>query len=381
MLGAISISFGIITGGEEIQNPRTELLNYAWKIYSGIKAHSKKKNKSTGYLHVQLIISTLASTAFSVFYNNIYGDAGHPGRSTTVQLISFVLTILNPLFVVSIKQESDGNISALRWAAFNLEWTYIESKIYLFWMQAGLYHTGLKEDRDIRETLMHFTMNIREIMLSVEQCLSDNRMEIPENMWETGGNIESRRGGNAAQLEGALKRVSRELNQSDNMYIFNNLKEKGKSPGGWVIPGRGAQKSRDDLNGLLNVIRPDERTPILLYSDKIYMGTGISVRPFDSDCEEEYPLTTETLTGNGYYPMTSEEYVDLKMRVQMQNKSERLPLMSRHNDHSKQLIQIITIISVGAAALYLQWIVPVVMGIIDALGSGQDFRRYTKRIE
>ena len=120
---------------------------------------------------------------------------------------------------------------------------------------------------------------------------------------------------------------------------------------------------------------------MLLYSDRISMGTGISVRPFDSDCEEEYPLTTETLTGNGYSPMTSEEYVDLKMRVQMQNKSERLPLMSRHNDHSKQLIQIITIVSVGAAALYLQWIVPVVMGVISELGSVQDFRRYTKQIE
>ena len=381
MFSAISISFGLVSGGEDIHNPRTELLNCAWNIHSGIKAHSKKKKKSTESLHIQLITATLASSAFSVFYDKIYGDAGHPGRSNPVQLISFVLTILTPLFVVSVKQESDGNISALRWAAFNLAWTQIESEIYLFRTQAGPYHTELKGDRAIRATLTHFAMKIREIMLSVEQYLSDDGMDIPENMWETGGTSESRADGNAAQLEGALKRVSRELNQSDNMNIFNNLKEKGKSPGRWVLPGRGAQNSRDDLNGSLNVLSPDERTPILSHSDGISMGTGISVGPFDSDCDEEDPLTTETLTDNGYSPMTAEEYVDLRMRVQMQKKSERLPLMSRRNEQFKHLIQIITIVSGGAAALSLQWIVPVVMGVIAALGSGQDFRKYSKRIE
>lgn len=382
ILSAITATFDLKMGGEDTQVSKRKALQYAWSFYDIAHKHSKQRKKSAENLHIQLVVFTLVSIIASVLYDQAYGGGGHPTGG--FQLFVFVLTILLPLYITSLKQESDNNNPVVRWAAFRVAAARLESEIFKFRSQIGPYRAADKTERSMQEPLRHFSTKTQEIWLGIKQFLHDDGMEIAEDFWEYGD----------SSAEGPVKKEKKQHKDTG--------REKGKSGKSFFaffsLPVQKKTKVGDPLQDL----PVNENTPMLM-NDEGFIGDiedRVSVDEVTSqlvkDDASNSSSQSSSIVSEPYYdedspkllsaadrfaPLTAEQYIDCRMKELMRSKANDLQLMVGRNTKISRTIKLVTIFSGATAALSLQWAVPIVLGVTAALGSGQEFRKYTRRIE
>lgn len=351
ILSAVTAAFDLKIGGTDTRKAKRQALNYAWSFYDVANSHSKLKKRSAESLHIQLMTCTLVSIIASIVYDQVYGGGGHPKGG--IQLFVFVLTILLPLYITSLKQESDNNNPVVRWAAFKVAAAKMESEIFKFRAQVGPYRAAEKTESSMQRPLYHFSTKTRETWLGIKQYLHDDGMFLPDDFWE----LNPPNGG----------RQTSSTETDAPTWGLSSLKT--KSPlsicGGWF-----------HKNEVWDV-PPNESTPMLKVDQH---GEITEEEPIDEDYDDEDP-PEKVFVDDHYSPMTADEYIEHRMKGQMRKKVERLQQMVDRNQKTSKVIKLITVFSGATAALSLQWCVPIILGVTAALGTSQEFRKYPRRIE
>jgi len=348
LLAAITSAFDLKSGGIDTRLAKRKVLDYAWSLHAICTQHSRRKKLSAENLHLQLVFFTLISITASVLYEKIYGGATH-GSSNT-QLTVYVLTILLPLYITSLKQESNEGLAMMNWAAFKIAASRIESEILKFRCQVGPYRVEEKTEIALQKPVEAFTSKIKTILNSVSKGnLVEDAMVIPPNFWDF--NVD-------AHMSTLAK------NSGDN-GISSNPHCTASNDGGLVEDSLVAKES----------------TPLL--------PTKVSGGGFD----EEMPMvnnvvdddlsidSTACFVDDKYCPIKTDNYIELRMQVAMHKKAKRIQKMAARNKIINNMTKMITIGSGATAALSLQWAVPIVLGVTASFGTGQEFRSYPRRIE
>jgi hypothetical protein len=189
-LAAITASFDLKTGSPDMREAKRGVLDYAWSFYDIASEHAGQKKISSESLHVQLVAFTLVSIVASVLYDQAFGAGGHPSSKNPIQLTVFVATIILPLYITSLKKESDSNNPVIRWTAFRVAAARIESEVFKFRAQVGDYRATEKSEQAMRQPLSAFADKTRDICRSIRPFLADDGMNIPNTFWEGGSPME-----------------------------------------------------------------------------------------------------------------------------------------------------------------------------------------------
>lgn len=337
MLRAITASFDLKKGSEDIRKAKKRALDYAWSFHDVAKRQTAAKKRESEILHGQLVFFTLAAVSAAVLYNK-YFIAAH-SSSGPLQIVVFVLTIILPLYVTSLKQESDKNNPAVRWRAFKIAAAKMESEIFRFRCQVEEYRAEEKTESSMRKPLTSFSQNTAAIWATVRPQLADDEMGIPGDFWEETSPV------------GALAKVA---------DVVHGVREAVTADAGNV--------QADIEAGPPNVSTP------LLGDEKAASDDH------EDDDDDDEPSQAES-GDNHYSPMTADDYIELRMKKVMQAKNSELKVAVSRNEKISFAIKLVTILSGATAALSLQWVVPIVLGFTAFLGAGQEFRKYRQRIE
>lgn len=326
-LAAISAAFDLKKGSTDFQKVHKSVLDYAWSFYNVAQVHSHQKKKETESLHLRLLVFTLVEVIASILYDQLYRGSRSPQGK--VHVLIFVSTILLPLYVTSLKQESDKSKPISKWSVFRIATAKLESEIFKFRCQVAPYRTDEKNEASMRKTATAFTNKTRSIWASIQNHLADDRMSIPGDFWGDGSPL--------VETEETIPLKGETLARA--------------------IPTIGSPA--DENTAFLAVIPTQEKV---------------------IDDDEEDP--EEILDVDDHYsPLKVDEYVELRMNGTMGEDVTALDEMVNRNASVSNAIKFITILSGGAAALSLQWMVPIILAVTAALGSGQEFRQYPKRID
>eukprot|EP00593_Proboscia_inermis_P015741 CAMPEP_0171305586 /NCGR_PEP_ID=MMETSP0816-20121228/15467_1 /TAXON_ID=420281 /ORGANISM="Proboscia inermis, Strain CCAP1064/1" /LENGTH=618 /DNA_ID=CAMNT_0011786547 /DNA_START=39 /DNA_END=1895 /DNA_ORIENTATION=+ len=323
LLGAISAAFDLKTGSVDIRLAKRKALTYAWSFCNATRAHLKKKKRQTESIHIQLVLFTVASIAASVFYDRVYGKSSSKTMSK-IQLVIYLSTILLPIYITSVKQESDKGAQLAAWGVFSVASARVESEIYKFRTQVGRYRAKEKTEIAMQNTIEAFVLRLEEIWRSVKDHMQEDGMILPEDFWA--------------------------FDPDD----VSSISEPSKSP-------KSAIRSESPVS---------ESTQLLPKSD-----------PPNQDENDEEDPPEEPFVDDLFSPLKTDDYLEDRMERFMTEKSNHVKAMVRKNQILSFIIKIITILSGAAAALHLQWCVPVVLAVTAAFGTGQEFRKYPSRID
>lgn len=424
ILGAVTAAFDLKTGGPDSRNAKRRALDYAWSFYHIAKKHAKARKGSSESLHSQLVIFTLVSIVASVMYNQIYGGASKDSTKTIIQQTIYVATIILPLYITGLKQESDTNNPSVRWAAFEIAASQLESEIFQFRAQVGPYRAADKSEGAMQAPLQAFAKKTREIWEDVKQFLKDDGMHIPSDFWADGSPMSpdadtssgpAAGGGPTAAssaAEGSTSGVaSLPTNIPDETTQLLPTKTAAAAAAAAGLPEKfpiqqrsiaeskqAAESAADDMKARAMGSIPGSTTTAKKGLLARLFGLGSKVSPLptsfpemegqeddaddddDDDQDDEDDIEKE-YHNNNYSPMTAEEYIQCRMKHIMQIKADEIQRMVSRNSTLSRIIQLITVLSGATAALSLQWAVPIILGITAALGTAQEFRKYPRRIE
>lgn len=391
ILASITATFDLKMGGEDTQNAKRKALQYAWSFYDIAHKHSKLRKRSAENLHLQLVIFTLVSIIASVLYDQAYGGGGSPTGG--FQLFVFVMTILLPLYITSLKQESDNNNPVVRWAAFRVAAARLESEIFKFRAQVGPYRAADKTERSMQEPLRHFSKKTQDIWLGIKQFLHDDGMEISDNFWEYGDSTPATSASKGKKLpkpkqKGKIKSFFSTISARLPTLKKTKVDAADDVPANETTPILGDTFMDETFIGNIQEKHSgdaqEETSPGKMESNLAEDVSSVSSSQSSSIVEmppdEEDPVE-EPFVDDRYSPLTAEQYIDCRMKGNMRSKADDLQLMVGRNSKISKTIKLVTIFSGATAALSLQWAVPIVLGVTAALGTGQEFRKYTRRIE
>lgn len=291
------------------------VLDYAWSFHDIANKHAGEKKKSSESLHIQLVGFTLISIVASVLYDQIFGGGDHPSSKNPIQLPIFVATIILPLYITSLKKESDTNNPIIRWNAFRLAAAEIESEIFIFRAQVGHYRATEKTEQAMREPLTAFVEKTRDLWRSIGSFLADDGMNIPDNFWE---------GGSPIQLD-SIQSLSNADTAVDTTAAGLSIKSNGKF-GGWLHDSTTTPRQVQDEIDI--EAPPTENTPF--FENLALASEHTPTNALDEDDE----ITEAGIKPDDHYaPITAEEYIEIRMKKKMTLKSEELTLMvSRSNE-------------------------------------------------
>lgn len=180
-LAAISVAFDLKKGSTDFQKVPKSVLDYAWSFYNVAQVHSNQKKKATESLHLRLLVFTLVEVIASILYDQLYSGSRSPQGK--VQMLIFVSTILLPLYVTSLKQESGKSNPISKWSVFRIATAKLESEIFKFRCQVAPYRADEKNEASMRKTATAFTNKTRSIWASIQNHLADDGMSIPGDFW------------------------------------------------------------------------------------------------------------------------------------------------------------------------------------------------------
>ena len=363
MLAAITASFDLKVGSEELRRAKHRALDYAWSFHDVAERQTKAKKFSAEVLHAQLVLFTLSSISASVFYNEFYGS--HSPKNTA-ELFLFVATIIIPLYITSLKQESEKSNPAIRWRAFKVATARLESEIFKFRCQVGPYRADEKSESAMRLPLTRFSENTSAIWEAVHPFLADDEMDIPPDFWEASSPI-----GDLAKLSKAAAADAQAIAAGGGSSTLDG-----------VATSRNidieAQAAATESTTLLQRSAVGSSTPAP--SSSPTPDAPLTTMTVEDDDDPDPPTMAE-LGDDHYSPLTADDYIELRMKTIMQNKNDELKKVVRRNDRISSTIKIVTVFSGATAALSLQWLVPIVLGLTALLSAGQEFRKYRQRIE
>lgn len=369
LLAAITAAFDLKSGGVDTRLAKRKVLDYAWSLHRICDEHSHRKKFSAENLHVQLVFYTLSSIVISVLYEKVY--SGSTPHNSKIQLVLYVSTILLPLYITSLKQESNEGLALMNWAAFKIAAIRIESEIFKFRCQVGPYRVEEKTEIALQKPVKAFATKIKNILSSVlKGNLVEDAMVIPPNFWEF--DVEAH--------------MSPLINKS---IAGAGADAKPPLPTMIIAGGNNDGISFDSHSANNDVRRGEpssvaiESTPLL--SSKVAGGGG---------CDEEMPMgntnandddsstdSSACFVDDKYCPVKTDDYIELRMQQAMHKKALQIQNMASRNKSINFVTKMITIGSGGTAALSLQWAVPIVLAVTASLGTGQEFRSYPRRID
>lgn len=358
ILAAITSAFDLKCGDVDTRLAKRKVLDYAWSLHAICDRHSSRKKFSAEALHKQLVFFTLISIVASVLYERIYG--GGEGAMTHIQRFIYISTIILPLYITSLKQESNDGEDMMNWSAFKVAATKIESEIVKFRCQVGPYRVHDKTQVALRRPVQVFATKIKTILNLVSKSnLVEDALVIPSSFWEFDVQAHmpspklSDAGGSAVQVPVPM---TIRLVESDGIEFDSEPVQ--------------------------------ESTPLLEMMDK-YSAT----KPTEG-YDEEMPMKNDIIEADDasidssaqfiddkYSPVKTDDYIVSRMQVKMHKKAGLTQMMARRNKTINSLAKIVTISSGATAALSLQWAVPIVLGITAYIGTGQEFRAYPRRIQ
>lgn len=361
LLAAITAAFDLKSGGVDIRLTKRKVLDYAWALHGICNRHSHRKKTSAEVLHVQLVFFTLVSIVASVLYEKAYADVEH--AKTNTQLIVYVLTIILPLYITSLKQESNEGVALVNWAAFKIAATRIESEILKFRCQVGPYRVEEKTEIALQKPVKAFATKIKNILGSVSKGnLVEDAMVVPSNFWDfdVAAHMAPLKSG-----DGGSPQIPMIIGTAGNDGISFD-----------------SHSANSDID-----LTAKETTPMLGTNDKY--GSTKGAEGYD----EEMPVTNNVIdddvstdssacfVDDKYCPVKTDDYIELRMQDAMHKKARQMQTIAGRNKNINFVTKFITIGSGATAALSLQWAVPIVLGITASLGTGQEFRSYPHRIE
>ncbi len=366
LLAAITSAFDLKSGGVDTRLVKRKVLDYAWSLHGICNQHSRRKKYSAENLHVQLVFFTLISIVASVLYEKIYGGVKH--AKTHIQLIIYVSTIILPLYVTSLKQESNEGLAMINWASFKIAATRIESEILKFRCQVGVYRVEEKTETALQRPVQIFATKIRNILNSVSKTnLTEDSLSLPPTFWEFD----------------AAAHMLPPKSSDDGVKAVSPPPR----PAQMQVPSTIGHSGNDGISFESESI--EEETPILEKTDKY----GSTTEGYD----EEMPTMNSKLNNiegddastdssvqfidDKYCPIKTDDYIELRMQTAMHTKARKIEKMATRNKTINFVIKIITIGSGATAAVSLQWAVPIILGLTASLGTGQEFRSYPRRIE
>lgn len=329
LLNAITAAFDLKSGGTDIRLAKRKILDYAWFLHGICKDHSKQKKKSAERLHVQLVFFTLLSIAASVLYEKVYGGIGQTSSKT--QLTTYVLTIILPLYITSLQQESQEGKSMTNWASFNVVAGQIESEILKFRCQVGDYRVEEKTEIALQRPISKFAETLKDKFKSLSKSLHEDSMDIPSTFWD-----------------------------------FDAKAHLPPKPDGGSFDSQSVDEAI-----------PTEKTPMIKGTENIYDEE----MPHVVDDDDSIDSAFEVYVDDKFSPIKSQNYIESRMQKVMHAKALKIQKMAWRQKTISLIIKMITISSGATAALSLQWAVPIVLGVTASFGTAQEFRGYTKRIE
>ena len=362
LLTAITAAFDLKSGGVDTRLAKRKVLDYAWSLHQICNDHSHRKKFMAENLHIQLVFFTLTSITISVLYEKIYG--GSTPTNSNTQLSIYVSTILLPLYITSLKQESNEGLAMMNWKAFKIATTRIESEIFKFRCQVGPYRVEEKTEIALQKPVKVFATKIKNILSSVlKGNLVEDAMVIPPDFWEFDVQVHK----------------SHLLNKP-----MDGSGAKSLTPPMIIGGGENDGISFDSQSAHNDIVEPSlvakETTPLLPpkgvgegYDEEMPMGNNTS--------DDSSTDSSVCFVDDKYCPIKTDDYIELRMQQAMHKKAQKIQKMAGRNKSINLVTKMITIASGGTAALSLQWAVPIVLGVTALLGSGQEFRSYPHRID
>jgi len=410
LLAAITSAFDLKSGGVDMRLSKRKVLDYAWSLQKMCNQHSKRKKSLAEGVHVQLVSCTLLSIIASVLYEKVYAGGGGEAK-TTVQTFVYVMTILLPLYITSLNQESNEGVAMANWTAFKIAATKIESEVLKFRCQVGPYRVEEKTEIALHRPVHAFAVNIKRIYSSVSKGnLAEDAISTPPDFWAYDANapamapLVSGDGAkaippNSVQVPLTIKYpkgTSFDSHATNTQAQLAPLKSsdgvKMTCPEQEPLTGNYASYNATSFNSgakksYIDLVEPSlaagKTTPA---NDKNDSTEGVG------GYDEEMPATNAVksddestdssacFVDDRYCPIKTDNYIELRMQHAMLKKADQIKKMAARNKRLNSLIKMITIGSGATAALSLQWAVPIVLAITASLVSGQQFRVYPSRI-
>lgn len=356
VLAALTAAFDLKSGTADTRATKRRALNYAWSLRDVCADHAARKRWSAYGLHGRLVLFTLVSIVASIYYERTFGTTS-PSTSH-YQLFVFVSTVLVPLYITSLKQESNAGAAYNNWGVFSRTAAKIESEIYKFRAQVGPYRVEEKTEIALHQSVQNFVNKIRaDLLPPIQSHLTEDGMRIPKDFWDF--DVDKSGGGDDDRAKDA------------------------KSGSGLLPPagGGGTTTTKDFLDDGVDPV-VTETTPMLAatpnkptYDVEAQKGDDAADSDSDSDDDDD-----EDIGDDRYSPLTADDYVRHRLSVAMHERAERVNDMVVRNRRFHAAVKSVTIGSGAFAALSLQWAVPIVLAVTAALGSSQDFGRYPSRI-
>jgi uncharacterized Tic20 family protein len=376
LLEALTVCFGLKMGNRKSKTTKKKALDYAWNFYRAALNHASKKKYAAEILHIQLVLFTLLAITASVLYNQWYGGQdGHPDNK--IQLIIYVATIILPLYVTSLKQESDKGVDLQTHAAFDVAAIRIHSEIFKFRCQVGPYKIEDKTAPAQQEAVETFTKSIRDIWVSVKPNMHEDGVALPHTFWDATSPLPS---------VDNLMALGGEDSANEQTPLILKAAEATKSVGSTAATI--AHKAAVPIKAAATMLAGNNHadTPAVEHDivvTPVITTDDASEYSDDSQDDDEENLNTlkPIFVDDQYTPIKVDDYMDIRMRVEMAKKTEAIQTMASRNQTFSTCIKFITMFSGAAAALSLQWLVPIVLGVTAAMSTGQDFRKYPHRIE
>jgi len=412
LLAAITAAFDLKSGGIDMRLSKRKVLDYAWSLQKICNQHSKRKKSLAEGVHVQLVTCTLLSIIASILYEKVYSGGGGEAK-TNVQTFVYLLTILLPLYITSLKQESNEGVAMANWTAFKIAATKIESEVLKFRCQVGPYRVEEKTEMALHRPVHAFAVKIKSIYSSVSKGnLAEDAIVIPSDFWAFDANapamapIVSGDGAKAippnsvqvpltikyskgASFESHVTNAQTEvapLKSSDGVEVTCPEQE--------PLTGNYASYNATSFNSgatksYIDFVEPSLSAGKTTPANNKY-GSTEGVGGYDEEMpatnavksdDDESTDSSACFVDDRYCPIKADNYIELRMQHAMLKKADQIKKMAARNKRLNSAIKMITIGSGATAALSLQWAVPIVLGITASLMSGQQFRAYPSRID
>ena len=357
LLSAITAAFDLKSGGVDTRLAKRKVLDFAWSLHEICDKHSSRKKGSSEILHVQLVFFTLISIVASVLYEKIYGGVEH--ASTNIQLAIYVSTILLPLYITSLKQESNEGVAKINWAAFKIAATRIESEILKFRCQVGPYRVAEKTEIALLQPVKVFANKIKLILGTVSKGnLIEDAMIIPPDFWafDVDAHMATLKSGEEEEKASSL--VPSTIGHAGNDGISFDSHSMNSDP---LL----TEKETTNYDSTKDALGYDEEMPL---TGKI-------------DNDDASTDSSACFVDDKYCPIKADNFIELRMQEAMHKKAGKIQKMVARNKSANFVTKMITIGSGATAALSMQWAVPIVLGVTAALGTGQEYRSYPRRID
>jgi hypothetical protein len=347
---------------EDAEANRVDLVvpDFAWSLHSLLVQQANRAELHHGILSMQQYFFALFVIVASVWYGHTY--QGSPdvdwlnfGNNNFQQIGIYLSTILVPMYVALLQKKQQSLSAPLqRWKIFRVAAASVEAEIYRFRTSVTPY--------DSNETSVGvLTSKSQELYAFVENHLPV-KQRVNESFWAV---PEEEAHPKLRPPSVPLKVSSPSLSQT-----FINLGE---------LP-----QMRFDRSMLSNNYTSTEKTPLLLGQDKgpslnesTLSGKDLQNAPATEDFTSLQPKVDDKVS-----LMSTDEYVRFRLDPQVTTNKQELPLTKLKHFSFQFLIKAIIMSTSAASVLSLQWMVPIMMGVVTALTSlDVEYGNFEKRAE